>query len=230
MSRLILSVIGLSAALVFAPMSKSLAADGSHADFAVAPAVAEHHAAGSHARQAPDPAAGRDLRRSVKAALAKPLGEDAEEHASQARELLALHAKVTARESLTTSERERLLTRLRGRLARLAKSLARDLADVRANESKAATGSESAAGVSQSASASTSGLAQTPPPGAAGGASQTDAQSLIDLIQATIAPSSWDVNGGQGSIVYWQLGQALVVRQTSEVHEQLGGVVGRLRK
>lgn len=230
MSRLIFSVTGLSAALVMAPMSTSLAAGGSHADSTVAAAVAKHKAAGSHARQAPDPAAGRDLRRSVKAALAKPLGDDVEEQASQARELLALHAKVTARESLTTSERERLLTRLRGRMARLAKSLARGLAEERANDAKGMADSESAAGLSQSASASTSGLAQTPPPGASGGASQADAQSLIDLIQATIAPSSWDVNGGQGSIVYWPLGQALVVRQTSEVHEQLGGAVGRLRK
>lgn len=177
------------------------------------------------AGHAPDPAASRDLRRAVKAALSQPLAKDAAEQEVQARELLALHAEVVDRESLTTSERERLLTRLRGRLGRLAKLLARGLAEERVNQSKASDGLPSLA----SMSASTSDLAQAPPAGGAGGASQSDAQSLIDLIQATIAPSSWDVNGGQGSIVYWPLGQALVVRQTSEVHEQLGGVVGQLR-
>lgn len=49
---------------------------------------------------------------------------------------------------------------------------------------------------------------------AAGGQERANAQDLIDLITSTIAPDSWDINGGLGSIRYWSLTPALVVRQT----------------
>ncbi len=39
------------------------------------------------------------------------------------------------------------------------------------------------------------------------------------------APESWNVNGGRGTITYWEPGLALVVRQTDDVHEQIGGVL-----
>jgi hypothetical protein len=54
-------------------------------------------------------------------------------------------------------------------------------------------------------------------------------QQLVDLIQRTIAPSSWDVNGGLGTIYYWRPGRALVVRQTGAVHDEMGDVLGQLR-
>jgi hypothetical protein len=43
------------------------------------------------------------------------------------------------------------------------------------------------------------------------------------LIEDTIAPESWEIRGGRGVIRYWSNGQALVIRQTGEVHEQIGG-------
>lgn len=55
-------------------------------------------------------------------------------------------------------------------------------------------------------------------------------QQLVDLIQKTIAPSTWDVNGGLGTIYYWRPGRALVVRQTGEVHDQMGDALGQLRR
>ena len=55
-------------------------------------------------------------------------------------------------------------------------------------------------------------------------------QHLVDLIQKTIAPSTWDVNGGLGTVYYWRPGRALVVRQTGEVHDKMGGVLGQLRR
>jgi hypothetical protein len=55
-------------------------------------------------------------------------------------------------------------------------------------------------------------------------------QALVDLIRRTIAPASWNVNGGQGAIVYFRPSRVLVVRQRSEVHEQLQGVVRALRQ
>jgi hypothetical protein len=61
--------------------------------------------------------------------------------------------------------------------------------------------------------------------------SPTDhSQELLDAIQDTIAPDTWDVRGGLGVIRFWPPGQALIVRQTGEVHEQLGRLIGDLRQ
>jgi hypothetical protein len=65
---------------------------------------------------------------------------------------------------------------------------------------------------------------------AAAGQPPDNGPALVDLIQRTISPASWDVNGGPGSIVYFRPSRALVVRQRSEVHEQLQGVVRALRQ
>ncbi len=62
------------------------------------------------------------------------------------------------------------------------------------------------------------------------GTEAQNAQALIDLIQATIAPESWDVNGGLGSAYYFPLLKVLVIRQTAEVHGGLGGVLEQLKK
>ena len=51
-----------------------------------------------------------------------------------------------------------------------------------------------------------------------------------DLIERTINPAFWDVNGGPGTIVYYAPLQCLVVRATAEVHGDVGRVVGDLRK
>lgn len=54
-------------------------------------------------------------------------------------------------------------------------------------------------------------------------------QGLVELIQRTIRPEHWDVNGGPASIVYFAPLRCLVVRATAEVHQDLGGLVGGLR-
>jgi hypothetical protein len=53
---------------------------------------------------------------------------------------------------------------------------------------------------------------------------------LVNLIQTVIAPRTWDVNGGPGSVVYYRNLQALVIRAPSEVHGQVGDALGQLRK
>jgi len=63
-----------------------------------------------------------------------------------------------------------------------------------------------------------------------GGAVPPGALELIQLIQSTIEPDSWAMNGGHGTIWYWALTPALVVRQTGEVHQQLGSTLDALRK
>ena len=65
--------------------------------------------------------------------------------------------------------------------------------------------------------------------GAFGGGANGPAQQLISLITTTIEPDSWAVNGGKGTIGYYAVPQpVLVIRQTGEVHHQVGAVLGNL--
>jgi hypothetical protein len=52
---------------------------------------------------------------------------------------------------------------------------------------------------------------------------------LVDLIQRTIQPEFWNVNGGPGSIVYFRPLHCLVIRATSDIHHQIGGTLGAVR-
>ena len=63
-----------------------------------------------------------------------------------------------------------------------------------------------------------------------GAAIESNAQDLINLIQTTIAPETWDVNGGNGSIMFYRPVFALVVRATSEVHDDFRTTLRALRR
>jgi hypothetical protein len=56
-----------------------------------------------------------------------------------------------------------------------------------------------------------------------------EAEKLIEIITTTIRPETWDVNGGQGVIKYWSLGGALIIYNSADVHERIGGFTGQLR-
>lgn len=53
---------------------------------------------------------------------------------------------------------------------------------------------------------------------------------LVDVIQSTVAPSTWRVNGGVGVVHYYRQGRALVVAAPQQTHEQLLDVIGQLRR
>ena len=67
-------------------------------------------------------------------------------------------------------------------------------------------------------------------PGGAGGAQSADFDDLIDLITQTVAPKSWEQNGGQGTIAPFPTNLSLVVSQTQEVHEQIVDLLEQLRR
>lgn len=60
-------------------------------------------------------------------------------------------------------------------------------------------------------------------PGGWGYFSAIQAALLIDLIQSTVEPDSWKVNGGDGTILYDPVRRALVVKQSAEFHSALSG-------
>ena len=62
-----------------------------------------------------------------------------------------------------------------------------------------------------------------------GGIIESNANDLIRLIQSTIEPSFWDVNGGVGTIVFYAPLNALVVRATEDIHYKIGGSISQLR-
>ena len=59
-----------------------------------------------------------------------------------------------------------------------------------------------------------------------------DYDTLIDVIASTIKPTSWDMEGGPGSIKGATLGTAkvLVVSETREVHEQIADLLVKIRE
>jgi hypothetical protein len=67
--------------------------------------------------------------------------------------------------------------------------------------------------------------------GGAGGLqqqAQANDEALVDLIEKTIAPESWDINGGPGSIVYYGNFHALVVRQSEQGQSDVGNLLKAL--
>jgi hypothetical protein len=58
---------------------------------------------------------------------------------------------------------------------------------------------------------------------ACGSFSGEQAAMFINLIQSTIAPESWKVNGGTGTISYAPLTRSMVIKQSAEFHSVLSG-------
>jgi len=49
------------------------------------------------------------------------------------------------------------------------------------------------------------------------------AKQIIEMIQTSVDPQSWQANGGPGTIVYYAPSMSLIVKQSAEVHALLGG-------
>ena len=66
--------------------------------------------------------------------------------------------------------------------------------------------------------------------GASGGGSFADFQSLMDLIQTTIVPDTWEALGGPSSMSPYPQNLSLVISTTSEVHDQIADLLESLRR
>ncbi len=63
-----------------------------------------------------------------------------------------------------------------------------------------------------------------------GGASFADFSQLINLIQTTIEPDSWEALGGTGTIQQYPQNLSLVISTTSEIHDQIAELLDSLRR
>ena len=52
---------------------------------------------------------------------------------------------------------------------------------------------------------------------------------LVEIIQQTISPATWNINGGNGAIVYFAPRRAIVVSAPADVHDQVDDLLGQLR-
>jgi hypothetical protein len=59
---------------------------------------------------------------------------------------------------------------------------------------------------------------------------KTQEEVLIATIKNTVAPQSWSDMGGRGTIDYFPLGLALVVKQTPKIQEQVAELLAALRR
>ena len=125
-------------------------------------------------------------------------GATAEEMVPQ---MVDLYRRLDEDQSLTTADKRRLQLRLKTRLAQYQSSLERRVA--------------------RSKSSRQGGTLS-------GGGSFGNAGELIDLIRTTIAPGTWDIDGGPGRIFYFR--GVLIIHQTDEAHTEIASALQQFRR
>ncbi len=199
------------------------------------------------------------LRGAVHDALRRHATTCGTEQEATIRQLVALYREVQASTKFSDRSRQQLSGLVRNRLRRTQEALAKQVSDdsvTPARNGGSTSLSEPAAGGNSPAQrailAQNAGIAagQKPLAGAAGGnfqppggavraaagqaggfeaATTQNAQELVDLIQTTIAPKSWQANGGLGSIMYFSPSRILVIRQTDGIHTKVGAALNEMR-
>ncbi len=182
-------------------------------------------------RTAP-PRSGREQKEAVETALrrwAKVADKDAD---AAACEFLALYHDLQSDSKLPVAQREELRRKVRGRLAQLAQKISRRLARQTRDAARAGPASVSRTKDLAGVLGQQAGAAAGPAAGAGGAANADDdyGPELVDLIQKTIAPTTWDVNGGPGVIYYWRNQRALVITAGDDVHDDVADVLEQLQR
>ena len=188
---------------------------------------------------APPARSGRELADATHAALRKWAKASDKEADAAARDLLTIYTELQQDTRLARSTRETLRTTVRARLDQLCtqigKRIAKEKTPAKVNPAKADPQVKSVA-----AADNPRPLAQVGVPAGGGGggfggpgggqqnAAADNGQALVDLIQNTISPKSWDANGGNCTIYYWQQQHAIVVRATGDIHGEISDALQQL--
>ncbi|MGI6418623.1 MAG: hypothetical protein ACOX1P_23490 [Thermoguttaceae bacterium] len=182
---------------------------------------------------------GRELLEAVREALPRLAAPDDSQAEEAARELLVLYNELERDTAMAGVQRDYYKAKVRSRLQALSDQISKRIARNRRLAGPPARKSileKGAAGdhLAQRLARRGPPAAPMPPPAApprrAAAPGDDYGAELVELIQKTIAPASWDVNGGLGAIHYWRPGRALVVRQTDAVHEEVGDVLRQLER
>ncbi|MEM6469282.1 MAG: hypothetical protein AAF802_06905 [Planctomycetota bacterium] len=70
---------------------------------------------------------------------------------------------------------------------------------------------------------------QNPPSGAGGGGAFADFDSLMNLIETTVVPDTWEALGGNSTMAPYPQNLALIISTTSDVHDQIVDLIESLR-
>jgi hypothetical protein len=163
---------------------------------------------------------GDELKRSIRAVLAKATRVQGLPEEKLVRELVSLHQDLDRDATLSDAARQPLRRTLRVQLRRFGEAIRQQPAAAVA--AKLPSRQEGVLGQQL-------GFGQQQPQAQANNPPADYGKDLVELIEAVIAPTTWDTVGGNGAIRYWAPGHALVVRQTGEVHEALGQLLQDLR-
>ena len=199
------------------------------------------------------PRTGTELRDAVRSALRRWARADSKQAEPAARELLVLYGELQADDQLARSQRLELRTKLRSRLFKLSGQITKRVAIEKRLAKNRPPKSVDAAVLGNGVLAQVGGFGRAGgiampgfagagfgrpgmgggmmgggPFGGSGPYGFDHGPQLVDLIQQTISPQTWDVNGGLGTIYYWRPGRAMVIRQTGEVHRQIGGLLEQM--
>ncbi|MGE0605490.1 MAG: hypothetical protein AB7O62_00075 [Pirellulales bacterium] len=159
-----------------------------------------------------------ELREAVHATLKRTAAKIKSDPHAAADELLPLFVEIKLDKELIKEDRDKYANVVRLRLLKI-----RDQVQADAKKSQQKSARDKSNGITASSAEQ--------PGNAAGGLAQQDlGQELVELIERTIKPESWESNGGNGVIIYFASLHVLVIRQTDEVHEAIGGVVHGLRR
>lgn len=188
---------------------------------------------------------GRELWHAARESLRQWARPEDHELEAAAKDLLAVFRELEADTEMAISMREPLIRQVRGRLDELARRLRVQAAvrrrlereqraegvDAVANRQPMAQfgGFGGGMGMQQGMGM---GMQQGMGMGMGmGGQGQDDhGEQLVDLIQTTVRPNTWDRVGGPGSIYYWRSQRAIVVRQMGDVHDEIGDVLQQLNR
>lgn len=194
-------------------------------------------AAQAEAPPAPVMRQGNELMEEFRAITKKWKTIKPEQAEDAAHDYLSLYEELLADTQLPTPTRKRLQGTVKTRLGNISQTLNRNVA-----KSRVAPSAEAASATVQRVTLpddKTTVAAQRGVGNWNSGNVNTDdydrrgrmgAEQLIEVIKTTISPDSWEDNGGNGTIMYWGAQRYLIIRQTQEVHEQIGGVMGQLRR
>jgi hypothetical protein len=194
----------------------------------------------------------KELRDAVRDSLRNSARASQPDYEEVAPKLLDLFRELESSPELPRAEKRSLRASLRTRLLQIEDVLVRRLlraeGEAKSKRSGQASGQSSKPETLEPANANPP-AAVTPPTivtlaqrGAAGGGQPGGANAggqtgvinrgwnLVALIRNTVAPETWDVNGGNGSIYFYRPLNVIVVRQTQAVHDELGEVLGQIRR
>jgi len=197
----------------------------------------------------------KELRTSVRSALKDAAVAKDKSQDEAARTLVALYGELKQNTTLNATERASLTSAVRYRLARISKQVQERIAkeaERTARASRSVAAKKPARGEQPNELVQVPVAAQQfpiPPQNPFQAAQQAQFQQqmqfgplgarpvvkdygddLVKLIENTIAPDTWSVHGGEGTIHYFRPSFALIVNNTAPNHDQLGGLLGQLRK